>query len=419
MGSPLAPMLVVWLASAAALDVDVGLRADALSTTTDRARSAAEGQSALSGVPSVAGILDAADLRLTATYAPRLWTPDLEARAGVQVSHALEARLATLRPDRTWRLATTASALRGKTDVLLDASRSAALTGATQVPTTRTLAREELQAGLLGEVALDPRTTLGGGGGWRRSRVLGADAGLLPPQRGVSLDASAARLLTELDTLRLSANVARTVTDRAGGQTTRSDTGAVVVTWRRRLALDLEGWVGGGPSVTYSEELASGGRYEVLPAAELGVVRRPEGRATRFEAAVRATTFVDRYTGAASPSIEARLGAGWPFTERLTFSASAAASSRTDGATSIGRADARLAWAVRPTLGFEAGVLARAQQERRADRTSFEELAAFASVVYRRDRIFGTTDAYLAPPTAPMGGARGEPTPAPESGNVR
>ncbi len=418
MAAPLAP-LVLWLASAAVLDVDVGLRADALSTTADLALSQADSQSALSVVPTVAGILEGADVRLTGTYAPRLWTPDLEAGAGVQASHLVEARIETLRPDRTWRLATTASALRGKSDVLLDASRSAALTGTTQVATTRALAREELQAGLLGEVALDPRTTVGAGAGWRRSRVLGADSGLLPPQRGVSLDASVARLLTERDTLRVSAHVAQTVTDGAGGPATRSDAGAALVTWRRRLALDLEGWVGGGPSLTYSEELASGGRYEVLPAAELGITRRPDGPATRFEAAVRATTSVDRYTGSGSPSIEARLGVAWPSTERLTFSAAVAASSRTDGETSIVWGDARLAWAVRPTLAVEAGVLARSQREHRADRASFEELAAFASVVYRRERLFGTAEAYVAPRTAPMGSASGEPTPPPEPASVR
>lgn len=378
-------VLVASLAELAAVDADVGVRGDALADGVADSRASATRRTSLSVVPTAAAILEAGPLRLTTTYAPRLWMSDVEAQQTLLVTQAGEARVRT-RDTRTWSMEAMASAARGRTDPLLHPSSTATLPGATQVTTVRALGYEELQGGLAGELAAGPRTTLSAATRWQRSRAIGQDAELLPSQRGVSFDAAVLRLVTERDALRVAATATSTVTEPAAIAPTHSGSAAAVATWRRRVGPRTDGWVGAGASWLYSDQL----RPELRPAGEVGLARAGQGLGPSVEATLRATTFIDRFTGEVSPSLDARCGVAWPVSERLSFFGSASGGGRTDGATAVAGADARAAWLLRPTLTLELGVLARAQHERRLERPSFVEAAAFVAFAFRRERLFGT-----------------------------
>lgn len=247
MGWVLGPALVASLLEVAALDADVGLRAETRSSTLAAPGLPSTTRTSISATPSATGIAEGSGLRLTATYAPRFWTSDVEARASQLVNHAVEARLAT-HHDAPWRLAATAEAIRGSIDPLSDALRAQAFAGeGGQVPTTQPLRYEALRTGLGGELRLDARTTLAVTAGWHVSRALGLDAAALPPQQGASLDGSFTRSMTERDSLRLAARSAGTMTGDAAARTRTASTTAGG-TWRRRLTPRLDGWLGGAPS---------------------------------------------------------------------------------------------------------------------------------------------------------------------------
>jgi hypothetical protein len=399
--SALAPVLVASLAQLAALDADVGLRVDGFSSTIDAPRTPTVSRTAFSAIPVASAILYAGGLRLTGTYAPRIWTSDVEARPSPTVDQTVEARAATYH-DRPWRAEANASATRGRTDPLADPSRVPGLTGDGQVPIYRALSYEELRAGLLADVRLGERTIIGGRVYGQSSRGVAGSAALVPAQRGAWLETWALRLLTEHDSLRVSLFASGALTARPAAPDAQSGSATAMATWRRRLAPALEGWLGAGASWLYSEPLSAGSRTEVQPAAEAGFSRA--GEATTAEASARATTYIDRTTGAVSPSLDARFTLSWRTSERLTVSSTAAGGARTNSETRTAWADARLAWTVRPSLSLETGVVVRGQHDNAPGQASFREVAVFASVVYRRESLFGAAHA-VPGGEAPLTGA--------------
>ncbi len=387
--------LVASLVQVASLDAELGLRAEGRSTTLDASGLPRATRASVFAIPSATAIADASRLRLTAAYAPRLWTSDVESRSPVLVNHAVDARLET-RHEAPWRAEAAASAIRGMIDPLADPWHAAAAAAEpAQIATTGRLRYEELRTGVRGELSLGLRTTVSAGAGWQRSRAIEPESRpLLPTQRRASLDASLTRLATERDTLRLDAGARETVTDAPGG---RTDTalGSAVATWRRRLSPNLDAWIGGGATLALSDDELEGPRtHDVLPRGEAGVARGGEDLALGVEVAARLTTFVDRFTGEVSPMAHLVSALRWRAGERVSFALTASGGARTDGDTVLAGADARVAWALRERLSLELGVTGRWQRERqREDRPgvpSFAEATAFAGVAWATERLFGT-----------------------------
>jgi hypothetical protein len=394
----LSPALVAALVHLAALDADVGARLDTRSTTLDTSNAPRTTRNAVAAVPTASVVVDTWELRLTGTYAPRFWTSDVETTGrSLLVDQAGEARVAT-HHDRPWRLEALAGGVWGRTDPLSSPTIPTTATAPGQVPTTRSLAYEELYGRAFGEVPLGPRTLVGAGASGRLSRATGTDADLLPLQRSVAGDASFARLLTERDTLRLIASGSWTATDRTGFPRTLATTATGLATWRRRFVPNLDGWLGGGATLVHSDQLVPGRQAQVEPAGELGVVWARdapsttavgERLSTTLDALVRLTTFVDRYTGAVNQFVDGRLGAGWRATDTFGFAVSTTEGVRTNGDTVLARADARAMWLLRDGLQLDVGVTGVWQHERRPDRPSFVEAGVFTALSYRRNRILG------------------------------
>jgi hypothetical protein len=383
-------VLVALLVEGATFDADLGLRLDSLTSTIEDVRVSPATRTGLSALGTAAAIVDTSPLRYTATYSPRVWTSDVEAQPKPLLNQALDGTVET-QPDGSWRLVLGAGGARGSTGPLVQASGVAAGTAArpVQVPTTDSVTFEEVYGRVGLEVPLGLRTKLTGTAGGQASRTIGADAALAPLQRGVSLSFGLSRLLTERDTLDASVGAGWTVTDVSAGATTRSESATALATWRRRLTPSVEGWLGAGASWLRTGDVPAGARASIEPAGEVGVRTTNDARTATASAVVRATTFVDRFTGVVSPAIDARCDVGWRATDRLSFAVTAAGGARTDGSTTVATATARVGWLLREALSLEAGVMGFEQHETVASRPSFVEAAVFASLVYRRDRIFG------------------------------
>jgi hypothetical protein len=380
-GCALALPLAVSLVAAAA-DVGLGLRGEERSGALAPTGLPATGRESLSVTPRAALLVAGPELRLTAGYEARIWTSDVGAQPTPFVNHAVELRLKTDH-DRPWNAEALVSALRGTTDPLADAW-SPAGASRLQAATTDPLNYEELRADARGLVHLDPRTTIGGGAGWNGSR--GADAAaqkLLPGQRTVSLDGSLGHRVSELDTLQLDAHAGQTVTSAPDGDFT-STYGSAVATWRRRLAPRAEGWLGAGASVLRN---AVGGPLETHGAAQAGASR--EGIRLGLLVAASFTTFVDRFTGEASPMIDGSGTLRWLATPDTTLSAVASAGGRVDRETTLAGVDLRATRKLARRGAVEVGFVARWQRDRRPEFPSFTEGAVFVAASWDSGWIFG------------------------------
>ncbi len=409
MGCALALPLIASLAALASADLDVGVRAEARSTTLVPQGAATSTRGALSALPRAAVILEGAGLRLSTEYAPRVWTSDVVERPSPLVDHTVGARLET-HLDRPWRAEATASGTRGKTDPLADPT-SVLATGPAQLPTTTPLAYEALRATALGALRLDERTTLDGGGSWGLSRGREADArALFPEQRTLGASGGASWLATPRDTLLLRGEWTRTLTAAQAGDV-RSAVSSGTGTWRRRLTPAATGWLGGGASVTTQRGGAEGDGTRVLPVALAGASH--ERDRLGLELATRFGPAVDRYTGAVEPTAEASLRAQWRSSPVLTLAATASALARTDGETVLGTWDGRAIWALRGSLALELGVVARWQRERRPGLPSFVEGGVLTAVSY------GARSMARAPARPPERPTEGPPERPPEGSPER
>jgi hypothetical protein len=390
MGCVLALRLVASLVHVASLDAELGLRAEGQSNTLAAADVADRTRGAWSAVPSASVLADAWRLRLETTYAPRFWTSDAELHPSPLVSHNLTARVET-RTEGSWRAEASASAARGMTDPLANVGVVASGTAArTQLATTAPLRFEELRTGARAELTLGPRTTVAAGAAGNASRAIGA-AGpeLLPLQRGLALDASVSRLATERDTVRVSAQAGRTLTDTPAGETT-ADVASGLATWRRRLTPFVDGWIGGGASIATSDAPPDAGRVDVLPNGEAGIAREGDELSVATQVVVRLTTSVDRFSGAIDPTVDATASIAWRIAQGVSGAGSASGGGRTDGESASTAAEVRVTWALRERLALEAGIRGRWQYERRPEIPSFFEGATFAGVTWNTGRLFGT-----------------------------
>jgi hypothetical protein len=403
-GCALALSVALSLAAGATADLELGMRAEGRSTTLAPSRGPTVNLQSAWAVPSAAVRVDAPRLRVRGTYAPRIWTSDLETRPSPLVNHFLEAHVetstaaapagATPRPvrdgggaapaDHPWRLEATASAMRGETDPLADPALALGSGAPSQVATAKSLPYESARTGGRGEVHLDARTILGAGAEWNASRATSAEGrALLPGQWTAALDAFLARRVTERDTLRGVANAARTSTeqrtDATAGDTT-SVSGEAFATWRRRLTPFVDGWIGGGAGIAYVDEPGVASTRDIHPTGELGVARAGASLRVVGEAMGRATTFVDRFTGEVSPSLEGRCTATWLLSNRLSLRGAVSGMRRTDGETALAAGDVWFAWMHPSKLTFEAGLSGRRQYERRPEVPSFRQGGVFLAV---------------------------------------
>lgn len=381
MGCGLALPSLASLLLAASLEPSAALRAEGRGT-----RSAPEGQPATSRaaaftVPQVGLAVSGAPLRLDLGYAATLWTSDVQARPSALVSHAVEGRL-ELRPDAPWHAAAAASLVRGETDPL--ANLGAGAGAASQLASTGPIPFQSVHAEARADRQLDPRWTLTAGGRWNDTYVLRGDLrALLPPQRGAGASAGVSHRATERDAVTVGTAADWSETSTAAGVTTALST-ALDVTWRRALTPIVDGWLRGGAALLYTNEASGLASRDVLPVAGAGVSRRaPAGRVSADLSATLTST-VDRFNGDVRPALDGRLGVSWNAAERVTLSAQGSSGRRLDGETTLGAADARAAWSIRPWLSLETGLLWRFQRERRAGVPSFSEAGVFAGLAAGR-----------------------------------
>jgi hypothetical protein len=391
MGCAGAPALLVALLQAAAADADLALRVEARPTTVATPEvPGTTTRTAASAAPTVTALGDAAGLRLTATYAPRLWTSDLDRSPSPLVDHAVEARVVSgLGGPR--RLSLYAGGVRGRTDPLADPLRAALAGQAVQVVSTSPLRYESRRAGAGADLDFESTSTLSLAAEWADSRGLGPDASRLPVQQGPSLAGALTLAVTERDGVRISARAARVVTGEGTGRAT-ADSGAAVLSWRRRLTPEVEGWLGGGAEVTHQDSLPRDQRTDHRPAAEAGVTRA--GEDLRLGATSRVTSFVDRLTGETARAVDAAATAEWTASAALLLTARVSGATRVDGVTATVTGEVRAMWRWTEDLVLEAGVTALRQRERQAGHPSFGEVAGFVAATWARPRLFRQ----IAPP---------------------
>jgi hypothetical protein len=387
-GGALALPLLASLVAAAGLSAELGASAEGRSTTHRPEGLPNVNRTALSLSPNASVVADAGRLRLTATYAPRFWTADVERRTSPLVDHELHATLETNHA-RPWHAEATVDAIRGYSDPLSDPRREAAPTTPVAVATAAPFRYQDLEAGVGGLLKLDPRTAVAATASWRTSRAVAPEAApLLPLSRAVALDASLSWRATERDTLLVEADASLTTTASMGGEAggdadTRVAGG--VATWRRRLSPRDEVWIGGG--VTYSTYGVgtAPSTSDVLPEAEIGAT---VGEGTNVKASLTAqlTTFVDRLTGEVSPMTGATGELAWRRSQRLSLLARALGAATTDGRTALAASDVRAVWVVRDRLELEGGLRGFWQHERRPGIPSFVEAAAFVGASYATRR---------------------------------
>jgi len=192
-----------------------------------------------------------------------------------------------------------------------------------------------------------------------------------------------------LDTLRLVARQLDVWTDAPGG-TARTATSEATATWRRRMSVHVDGWMGAGATLaSYDPGLGHGGVVtDLLPAAEVGIARSGEGLGFTGEATGRVTTFVDGFTGEVAPYAEAAFGIRWRAAPRVAFASSASGGVTRGAETRLARAALRGTWSPRDRLAVEVGFSGRLQRERRPDLPSFDEVGSFAGVAWTmRERL--------------------------------
>ena len=370
MGCALALPVIASVVAAASADAELGLRAEGRTITLAPSGAPADTRGALLAIPRAALRLDAAALRLQASYAPRFWTSDVADRPSPLVTHEGELRLET-RHDRPWRAEAAASAARGRTDPLADPLAALTQTGVTEATALDPVPFEALRGGLGGSLAFDLRTTLAGSGSaWRTGGIDAADRIRLPLQRGAGAEVSLAHLVSVRDTLRLRANASGTRTAAVGGDVDAASASASAG-WRRRLTERLDGWLEAGAALWWEDRGDEPIRRGALPVGEAGLsYRRGDVGA---ELAAQVAPYTDRLTGELDPMVRGRTTLRWQRTPRLTLASTASGGTLLDGDTALATWDARARYAMRERLAFEVAVVGRWQREQRNDLPSFME----------------------------------------------
>lgn len=382
MGVSLAAALLASLLAASTLDLEAGVRGEGRSSVLAPAGSAALRRESLSASPRAALSLELPGARAAAEYAPRLWTSDAGRDAEPLVDHTVAARLET-RHLAPWRLEVGGTATRGRTDPLADAATAAAASSSGQLTSTSPMPYEALRGAGRVEVQLDPRTTLSGGAAFSTSTGTTAAARvLLPAQRTTAADAAATWRATPRTTLRLGAEGAFTETDAATGQV-QGAFGTLSARATSRLAPRLTGVLGAGGSFVYDGAPGAPSPRQVLPAGLLGLLREGEGSPVALELGVRLGPSADRLTGRMRSLADATAALRWRVATGVTLSTTASGGAFLGGETLFAALDARLAWELRRGLSLEAGALARAQRERRAELPSYREAGAVLALAYR------------------------------------
>jgi hypothetical protein len=374
MGCGLALPTVAWLLLGAAVEPDVSLRTDGRETRYVAA-GAVTYRSAASAIPQAALAVDAAPLKLQAGYAATFWTSDVGTQPSALVNHAADARL-ELAPDAPWRATASANLLRGETDPLASVP-TASSAGASQLASSGPIPYQSLRSTLRLERQLDPRWTLAGDGRWSDTRALrGELASLLPPQRTAGGSAGLSYRATERDTVTVRTSGDWSETDTVGGYTTGVALSADG-SWRRALTPTVDGWTRAGVGWLRADEPLVATRRDLLPVAGLGLVRTAERGGVGIDLSTNLTSAVDRFKGDVRPVVDARLVFSWSPAAYVLLAAQASGARRLDGDTTLGAADLRFSWTVRPRVAVEGGALWRLQRERRPELPSFSETGVF------------------------------------------
>lgn len=327
--------------------------------------------------PRAGLVAERGDLRLSATYAPRLVAADTFTSDQVDVLH--EVRLAGRALPARWLELTAAGSGASGTTRLIQAARRPDAT-AELLATASSVTIAQLEASLAVIARADPRTAATAELAWSQGGgVDAADRILVPVERRLRLDAELRRRVTRLDAL---AAVAWAEDVRfAGGDLARF--ALLSLAWRRQVEAGLEAWGSGGGGVSATEHAPRPAARRVTWAAEAGVQHTSApGLAQRL--VLRASPAVDRLTGAVDRRAEAELGGDWVPAPAWRVGGRAVATllQRAAGDAHLLYLDVRLDRAVarRATLG--AGLYATRQETSDPALPSFLEVGAFLSAAW-------------------------------------
>lgn len=377
------------LLSGIAVDAQVGASSELRVRSLTETGAERQTKASAVAIPSATGILDFAGLRATAAYAPRLWKDDLVGDLEILANHVVVATLAT-RSDAPWRAEATASGTRGTVDPFSDPLRMSSGSQPTQYTSIHPVSYEELLTAARCELPTGERTILYGSAAWEVIRPLeGADRAIVPEQARASASAAIARLVTELDTLRLDVSGRRVTTLAAEGVRT-ADVVAGGLNWRRILSLRHQAWVGAGATLARSGDRADPGSWRRLPNGEVGWALGSEGGMLAGHLVARVTTFVDRFNSDVEEMAEGSATLTWRFHESLLVSSGGSVGHRLDGETTLSGADLRLAWSISPVLILEGGLFVRSQRDRSPARPNFTEQTMLVVLAYNSQRLLRT-----------------------------
>lgn len=379
MAAPLALAAVLALAAGATADVDFGVYADGRSTTIAPSGATAQTRGGFSLAPQGSFAATGAGLRASTAYSARFWSADAVNRPSPLVDQSVDVQVGTYH-DAPWNLDLRANGTRGATDPLADPLQ---WTAARQYASTAPLYFESARAEGHVDARLDERTTLGGSASWSGMRAADAAAqGLIPTQMGIGLDLQGSRRVTELDTVRASVTAGGSRTQLPGPDI-QAEFASASLAWRRRLADRLEGWVGGGLGVSYTDDPSALQRVQRFPVGEAGLTR--EGTVSTT-VVVGVAPGIDPYSGVAKTYVNGRCSFQWRLTDRIEVLTGGVGTGSTDGVTTVASGDIRLRWETRPRLSFELGAVATWQEDRRPSLPSFFEAGMMLGVRYATGR---------------------------------
>jgi hypothetical protein len=381
----LAAPLVASLALLANVDAEVGLRAESRTNTLAPTGLPADTRNGWLVAARSRLALEVAALRLSVSYAPRIWTSDVARRPSPVASQEATARLETYH-SAPWTADAEVSATRGRTDPLADPWQSLQAAQTPQAITLSAIPFEGLRAGAGAAVPFDVRTTASARGTWWKSGGADAEARvLLPTQEGVAADLSVRHLVSVLDTLEARASGTGSTTALATGDG-RSGWASLAASWRRRLTPTLDGWVGAGATSSIQDAPATPVRRSTFPVGELGVAHR--GPRTSLEVRAGVEPYADRFTAEVGPLVIASCSARFQRSATLSFSARATAGARTGGDTRLATAELTGRLLLRERVALELGLVGRWQHERVPDPApavsapSFKQGAAIVSLAW-------------------------------------
>ncbi|HSM94358.1 MAG TPA: hypothetical protein VLT47_15900 [Anaeromyxobacteraceae bacterium] len=361
---------------------ELGLRAEGRGAALVPAGQELHGRAGATATPTATATADALQLRLTTTYAPRIATSDVAVAPVPFVDHLLSLGLETHHA-RPWHVTAGASAFRGQTDPLADPLRATA-TSPEQYGALRPIDYEWLQSRAGAELSLDARSTLSGGASWFVTRASApTDRALYPTRRDGGVDGAWSRAMTPRDTVRVGGRLGLAWVLGPEGEEATTLLGATV-SWRRRLTPAVEGWGGLGATLVGEGRLFDGaGGTGVIPTAEAGFSRDAAGYAVGLQGSVRLAPALDAFTGEVRAVCDTAWQLTWRTAPRLSVRAGATAGAWLDGDVWVAGLDARAIWSLRERLSLEAGVVGRAQHDRRPAVPSFAESALVVAASWR------------------------------------